>query len=248
MQTLSDNRFGGRMTPLTKRVLIALLALYGAQVLAATLFEFDSTAELAWWSLATDKFQPWQPLTAWLTNQPQHLPPLLTWLGVYFALPLMEQDYGKRGLLLPSVTLMATAGLITFLADGLGLLRTSAFYGLGPLTLAWFVLFGLNHGEAKINLYFMIPIQARWFAWAGTGLAALILLLERDLGASMGLGAVAGAWLWTLALGRQSRLRRWYLKRRHDRIHQDLRVIQGGREGPPAKGRGWRPKQDPTIH
>ena len=226
---------GPPMTPLTRDLLIALLALFVIQLLAENWLGLPVLAMLAWWPFGSGSFHPWQPLTAFLINGPSPVEALLDWLMIYFFAPTAQDAFGSRGFL----RAMGFTAIFSIVA-GLALLAIGAvgtptpFLGLNPFITALIVLFGLSRPNAQILLFFVLPIKAGWVAW-GTGLlAALTFLFSRDLGSALWLSGWLAGYLWLelqLPGGLRRpilRLQQWWLRRKLRRF----KVIDGGRRDP----------------
>ena len=88
---------GPPMTPLTRDLLIALLALFVIQLLAENWLGLPVLAKLAWWPFSSGSFEPWQPVTAFLINGPSPVEALLDWLMIYFFAYKPQDDKGGLG-------------------------------------------------------------------------------------------------------------------------------------------------------
>lgn len=118
--------------------------------------------------------------------------------------------------------------------------------------------FATLNREATVYLFFILPVQARWFLWL-TPLLAFIGFLQPPAGAPRDLPGLAGICVavaitylaltgrWRRRGGmRQGRLRleRWWLERRLGRHRRKtrLRVVRGDESGPAGTQKG------PWVH
>jgi hypothetical protein len=101
--------------------------------------------------------------------------------------------------------------------------------------------FATANRQAQILLFFVLPIQARWFIAIEIAIAFIVFLQTHDFPGFLGLCAAIGiAYLYVRDGGigrglRQTRLRveRWWLQRKHEtaRRKRGFRVIPGERPG-----------------
>jgi hypothetical protein len=119
----------------------------------------------------------------------------------------------------------------------------------GQLTLTTIIVaaFATMNRRATIYLFFVLPIQARWFLWLEILFAFMGFLQVRDLAGFLGICTAVGfTYLYLTRSGmrrgfRESRLRlqRWFLQRKMDRTRKKsgLRVVPG--EGGAVKKGPW---------
>src|SRR5690606_29124771 len=134
---------------------------------------------------------------------------------------------------------------------------TPAPFGLmqGQRTLIAFAIAGfatLNR-NATILLFFVLPIQARWFLWIEVAIAFIAFLQTKDLAGCVGiLGVVGGTYALLTAGGPGRLLREWRLRAEKTRLERqlarerkkrNLRVVKGGGE----RG-GDEPRSGPWVH
>ncbi len=220
------------LSGLTRNVLIGSVALYVLQLLGESWAALPVLDALSWWPFASDRFQPWQPLSAFLLNGPDPLAAFFSWLAIFFFLPSIEQSFGRRGVASATATTLGFTIALGLLLQLVGAIAaTGPAWGPGALLTALTVLFGFSRPNATILLFFILPVRAIWIAW-GTGLlAALYFLASRTLGSALILSGWIGAWLWLQGVSPGS-LRTLWLRWRHARLHRRLRkleVIEGGR-------------------
>lgn len=232
-------RLGPSMTPLTRNVLIGLVALYVVQVILANWVRLPVLEVLGWGSPWSERFpfRPWQPVTAFFLNGPTPFNALIEWLVLYFFLPPAEMTLGRRGLVRVLLVSWVAAVAVSLPLLYLGVVGVSMPYlGLDCFLTALIVVFGLSQPHARILLFFVLPIRASWVAW-GTGLVSfLYFLYSRELVSSVAFFGWCGAVLWMY--GGTNVLRRWLDRRgprRPRRKDSRFHVIDGGRDegGPP---------------
>lgn len=126
----------------------------------------------------------------------------------------------------------------------------------GQRTLLAFAIaaFATLHRNATILLFFVLPIQARWFLWIEVLIAFIAFLGTKDLAGFVGICVVVGGTYSVLTAGGLGRvLRRWRLKMEERRVRgqlererkkRKLRVLDGGDQG----GGGDEPRQGPWVN
>lgn len=233
-QGLPGLDLGSNWTPLTRNVIVALFAIYVAQLLSNGVL-----VQLFAWQPFGQGFQPWQVATAFLLGGPTPFSAVLDWLVLFFLLAPVDGLLGRRGL----VQALGTAWVVSVVVSAAllagGLVSPVVFLGIGPLLTALVALFGFSVPHAQFLLFFIIPVRAIWFAWGSGLLSFLNLLYARDLGSSLLFFAWAAASVW-LAV-RNGALRRYQLRWKKRSIERKLsrfEVIEGGRtESRPKRGR-----------
>ena len=146
------------------------------------------------------------------------------------------------GALAGSLVAVATALLAG--AAGAGLLAPPFVLMQGQRTLLALLIaaFATLYGRATIYLFFVLPIQARWFLGIEILFAFIAFLGTRDLAGFLGICATVGAtWWWLRPGGRKlnlregkPRLERWWIERRLRRLRKSrgFTVVQGeGKRG-----------------
>lgn len=232
-------------TRLSRRVLVALVALYVVQLLAQNWLHVSLQEWLAWWPFDSGQFLPWQLVTCFLLNG-DPMTAFFGWLWIFFILPSVEQMFNARSLAWATVTTAAVSVATgSMLLLGGAVTAPGPWYGLGPFLTALTVLFGLSRPNAQILLFFILPIRAGWLAW-GTGLLALLYLLAyRTLDAAMWVGGWLGAYAW-LQVQLPGGVRRPFMKAKQwwiQRRLQRFQVYEGGRD-PVARRRD----DDDLVH
>lgn len=249
-QAMNGGDFGFTMTTLTKRVLLALVGLYVVQLVAEQWLHLPLTEWLGWHDLRSG-FMPWQPVTAYLLNGPTPLGAFLQWLFLFFLLPPVELLVGRKALLRALLVVFVVATVLGLALNALGAVSApTPFIGIDPLLTALLVIFGLTRPNARILLFFVLPIKASWVAWGSGLLALLSLLSSRDLRAAMWFGGWVGGYIW-LHGGPGRLVRRWRLKAKHKRIEKRLKrfeVIEGEGRGGSNTGGWWNQGGDGTVH
>ncbi|HUP42777.1 MAG TPA: hypothetical protein VM599_06155 [Thermoanaerobaculia bacterium] len=141
--------------------------------------------------------------------------------------------------------------------DGLGAPggTTPVPFGLmqGQRTLLAFSIaaFATLNRHATILLFFVLPIQARWFLWLEVLIAFIAFLATKDLAGFIGIVVVVGGTYSVLTAGGPGRmLRDWRLRAEklrlerqleRERRKRNLRVLEGG-------GKGGEPRRGPWVH
>jgi len=143
----------------------------------------------------------------------------------------------------------AIAGAVVALLVQLGQDRSTAVLDFlpfplmqGQLTLLSIMVaaFATMNRRATIYLFFVLPIEARWFLWIEILFAFMGFLQTRDLGGFLGICAAVGmTYLYLTKSGlrrgllRDSRLRlqRWWIQRKMNRMRKKsgLRSVPDGR-------------------
>ena len=234
----TSSPLGLRLTPLSKQVIGLLVALYLAQVGARMAGDIDTLALLGW---RHGSLAPWQPLTSWIAADGAQLPPLFDWLGVAFGLPVLESTLSRRGQLGFLSLVFGLAIGLGLLLDLTGLLPVRQHAGLSHAILPLFVLFGAAHRDARLNLFFAVPILGWHFALGATAIGLLVQVLGRFPAGGVGLGALIAPWAWVAWTDPRNPIRRRLLKRRYDDLSRKLQVLEGGRAeaGRPRKPVRW---------
>lgn len=217
---------GGNWTPLVRNVLLLLFGIYVVQMLGGERF-----LEFFAWRPFGAGFQPWQVLTAFfLGGEP--ISAILTWLTLFFFLPLLESTLGRRDLFWATAFSWFFSVVATFAGLALGL-PDGIFLGAGPILVAYTALFGFLLPEVQFLLFFVLPLKAKWIGWGGGLLSFLYFLYTPSNVTSLTFFAWVAAWLW---VGwRNGALRRFRLqaeRRRVERKLSRLQVIEGGKTKP----------------
>ena len=217
---------GGNWTPLVRTVLVGLFVVYVVQLVAG-----DRFLELAAWQPFGQGFRPWQVLTAFFLNT-SPIAAMLTWLTLYFFLPLLESTLGRRDLGWATLFAWFFAVLATFVGLALGL-PDGVFLGGGPILLAYSALFGFLLPDLQFLLFFVVPVRAKWIGWGGGLLAFLFLLYAPGPVTALSFFAWVGAWVWAgWRGGAFRRLRLQAQRRKVERQMSRLHVIEGGKAKP----------------
>ncbi len=214
---------------LTWWILGVLAGLYVLQVVLEQWMGLPVVARLAWWDGASGLFRPWQPATAFLLNGPDPLGAVIDWVVLFFLLPPTLSIFGRRGVTGASAAAWACATVVTLVLQLVRILQPGAspFLGLEPFITALLLLFGLSRPDARILLFFVLPIRAGWVAWGTGAVAFLVFLYSRGTGASLAFFGWCGALAWLRGRGALARLGS---RRPPRRSPGRLRVLPGGHD------------------
>jgi len=158
-----------------------------------------------------------------------------------------------------------TAGVVAVLVDWLGTLagpsRVIPFelmQGQRVLIAIFITAFVCTYRNATIYLFFVLPVQARWFISIEILLAFMGFLGSKDLAGFLGICTAVGMTWAMLSGGLMANLRRLRLQLQHywyrgrlaaERKKRGLRVIPGGKGSRGRDGsRDSGPRQGPWVH
>lgn len=217
----SDGSFGFNMTPLTR----FFLWLYGGIWLTLVLLtnwmpaswsrvplaqgEFGDPTYFDLWTLlvlyplgeagpGAPGFHLWQVVTAHFVHAPTGVYEIvLNLLMLVFFVGPVENMLGRRRFLQVWVAAAVGAVLGALL---FGAVQGSATggAGIGPGIIALVVVFCMLMPEATINLFFILPIKAKYLGWFTAGITVLMALAVPAAGGWSvgGLGLGYAAWRW----------------------------------------------------
>jgi hypothetical protein len=204
------------------------------------------------WQVATYPFAGYGGPSLWI---------LLELLILYWFARDVFYRLGRRGFWRTLLTVAVAAGVAAVVVEVL--VRLASPGGMTPLP------FGLMQGQrmlmafaiaafatlnrqATILLFFVLPIQARWFLWLEVLIAFIAFLATKDLAGFVGICVVVGGTWAVLSAGGPARLfRDWSLRAKRRRLERQLererkkrklRVLEGGGE------KGEEPRRGPWVH
>lgn len=248
--------FGITLTPLAKRVLVALIGMFVVQLVLESWLHLPLSSTLAWHGLETGRWRIWQVLTCYLLNGPGPMEAFFDWLFIVFFFSPVQQTIGRRGLIRVAGLAIGISAVVGCVLNWTGAVTAvRPFYGLNPLLTPLIVIFGLSRPNAQILLFFVLPIKASWIAW-GTGLMALLTFLSsRDLGSTLWLTGWIAGYVYMDQRGTGA-LRKMWLQHKQREIQkrlQKFKVIEGGGEGGTSSEEKPRPlwggqDDDGTVH
>lgn len=161
---------------------------------------------------------------------------IVFWFGRDVRLDLGRRRFWR--LLLTVSLLAAIVAVGVYGLTGMGMEPFQLMQGQNLLLAILVSAFATLHGEATILLFFVLPIQARWFLLLEILIAFMGFLPTHDLAGFLGICTAVGATWLTLAPGgprrrlRDLRLRmeRWWIQRRLEGMKKKrkLRVVSGG--------------------
>ena len=211
-------------SPLTKRLLFALVGLYVVEVVVGNILGVNLTP-LLWLSLENG-FEPWQVLTRWFLQR-DIMGLLTSAAAIYFILPALRRVFTDRTIVYGIAFSAIFGTVMTVAVDMTGLLNGAA-YGLSPLLAVMLVMFGLHNADATISLLFVIPVPAKYVAW-GTGILSGVLFLGTlHIMAAVGFFTWLAAIVWWFLLGPRARVRIARPKRQSEKPR--FTVYQGGQD------------------
>jgi hypothetical protein len=162
---------------------------------------------------------------------------VLFWFGRDVRLDLGRRRFWR--LLLTVSLLAAVVAVAVYGLTGLGAAPFLLMQGQRMLLAILVAAFATLHSRATILLFFILPIEARWFLGLEILIAFLGFLPTHDLAGFVGICTAVGATWLTLAPGgprrrlRDLRLRmeRWWIERRLESMKRKrkLRVVPGDR-------------------
>ncbi len=191
--------------------------------------------------------QAWRLVTSGLLAPRGILGLVLQLVGLYFLGSVLELQWGARRFLtffFSAIVLGNVVSLVAgYLAPGVGLLGQAEFYGPDVAVFATLVAWAVENGDARVQLYFLIPIKGRYLAWIT--LATCVYFVATGSAQPEGVaGLFAGVGFGALSAGRPSRLRRAYLqakllvlRRRSTGLRASDILTPTGRAAPPRRAR-----------
>ncbi|CAN5221180.1 rhomboid family intramembrane serine protease [soil metagenome] len=193
------------MPPVTPAVLILLVANAIVFALANTLSD-AAIAPLALWPVGSGAFEIWQPVSyGFLHLETMQL--LFNLFGLWMFGAELELLWGRQRFFTLWFASVVAAGLTQLLVDFL-LGSPNPTLGASGGVFGLLLAFAMMFPERRVLVFFVIPLQARWFAV----LYGLIELYQGVTTTSSGiahfahLGGMLGAWI-TMQFWRRRRLR-----------------------------------------
>lgn len=222
--------------PVVQRVVAVLFLVYVLE-LASPLIGIPWGRWFAWQPLHAG-FQPWQPVTTFFVQGTSAGD--VFWVILSLVLLAMFAPTITRGMSRSELGEVLGASILVGTVSGL--LIDLLGYGTGA-TAGWrllfgplFCLFGLRNPRAQVLLFFIVPVEARWFVTGAVAIASLSALSALGGGGSTlwafhELGLILGvlAWWYLRGPGRRRRV----LANQGARVEHAARrfvVHQGGRD------------------
>lgn len=143
--------------------------------------------------------------------------------------------------------------LLLYLAQGgVGLNAFALMQGQRTLLAIYIAAFAVLYRNATILLFFVLPVQARWFIWIMLLMAFMGYLGSKDLAGFLGLCTAVGMTVLFLTPGgwRQT-LHRWQLRWRQKRYQSEMRRLRrqrGIHAVPDERGDDAAPRRGPWVH
>lgn len=167
----------------------------------------------------------------------RHFWRLLAWAGL-----------GAAAVACAAYLLLERAGAVALLGGGL-VPPFSLMQGQRMLLTIFVAAFATAYRHATINLFFVLPIQARWFLAIEILVALLLFLQIKDLPGFLGICAAVGITYTYITSGgtsgglrrRWGRLDRWLTeqKMRFKRRRRGMKVVDGGRGSGSVRQGPW---------
>ena len=228
---------GFPMSKWVKRLLIANFAIF-----VLTMTGIIPRAAIPWlgFSVAGFPFRPWSAITyMFLHGGFMHV--FMNMVVLYFFGPPLERKWGSRYFLKYYLLtgLGGAASLVllnSFVGPALMIGASGAIYGL-------LVAFALNWPNAKIFLYFVFPVPAKWFV-AGLGFFALLSTAQGSLDGVAHwahLGGLATGFI-LLRFGERIGWATMRLRRAGERIFFKDATDAAPKKRPRRAGSGYRPR------
>jgi len=203
------------------------------------------------WQVFTYPFAGYGPPSIWI---------LLELLILYWFSRDVFYRLGRRRFWRTLLTVTVIAGLAAVAVELVALAVTGgvpAAFGLmqGQRTLMAFAIaaFATMNRNATILLFFVLPIQARWFLWLEVLFAFIAFLGTHDLAGFVGICVVVGGTYSVLTAGGLGRvLRDWRLRAEKSRLERQLARERKKRNLRVLEGGGGRdddePRNGPWVH
>lgn len=187
------------------------------------------TNALEWLRLTPAAWQRvfvWQPATyAWIGTGGASLWILLELLILYWFANAVRSSLGRARFWRLLVTVTTCAGLAAIVVDVVAWLAGfdavhdfRLMQGQRMLATVMVAAFAVLHRHATILLFFVLPIQARWFIWLEILIAFIGFLGTKDLPGFVGICAGVGLTVWLLQAGAMRGTAIRDLRRRWDRF------------------------------
>lgn len=182
--------------------------------------------------------QVWRLFTAPLIhdpNEPSHV--LVTLLGLYFLGPSLEDRWGpKKTLLFLFGSAVFAFALEVLVGAAVPRFASPAWIGGLGMVEATAVAWALNNRDARVNLFFVLPVSGTMLLVFIFGMSVLNVIARHA--PPEGLVTPFGGMLAGYLFGDASPLRRFWLKGRLRRLQAETARLSGQR----------RPRSGPSLH
>jgi membrane associated rhomboid family serine protease len=225
------------------KALLAIIA--GLAVVRAVLAGQSTAGESIFATLSCSRDavlhgQVWRLVTSGLLTPSGILGLALQLVGLYFLGSVLELQWGARRFLAFFFSAVVLGNVVSlgaaYVAPGVALLGQSAFYGPDVAIFATMVAWAVENGDARVQLYFLIPIKGRYLVWIT--LATCVYFVATDRPQPEGVaGLFAGVGFGVLAAGRPSRLRRAYLQAKLFVLRRRSSTLRASDMLAPSRGR-----------
>lgn len=215
------------LPPEGRQLLIVLFGLYVVELVVQNFVPIQQL--LAWRSLQSGGFLPFQPLTRFFVQGSSVISVAISGFVLFLILPTLFRLFSRRQLLEALGTSIAVSTVLGLVLDAIGIAHGATMGWQTALTTC-FVLFGFAQPNARILLFFVLPVSGTLIAWGTGAIALLYFLVDQNLNATEAVGMWIGAWLWWNQRGPGARRRD--LRKKARKVEDELRrfqVLEGGR-------------------
>ncbi len=238
--------FDWRPTPMVKRLLFIHFGIWLAFSIMVNFAGSEAAAVMHGRHLALTpttavyELHFWQVFTyMWLHDLQAAMHIIGNMLALFFLGPSLERRWGGRDFLRFYIASGVVAGVVSVI---LGLVAPATFggsvVGASGATMAILAAFAFSMPNARILLFFVLPLKAKWLLWGVVAIDTLTFFVGRgDHAWHTHMGGILGAWLLITGNWRPQLLvdrgRLWWLRHVKQRRLKKvgLRVIPGGKEG-----------------
>jgi membrane associated rhomboid family serine protease len=234
--------FGVPLTPVGKTMLIGYAAIYVLELLFQHWLNVPVYQWLALGPFNSGTFRIWQVLTHPVIHNPgAPIGFLLNCLIFYFFAGTVESALGTRRFIRLYVIAAGGGALVGSLFSAMSAFN-APFSGMMPSLLSLIVIFGLMHPESTILLMFVLPVKAKFIAYATIAITTLTFLAKANPYGAFHLGGIVAAYLYFRPPSHLFNPNWWQWKRyeRHQKKRRSrFTVIDGKKKKDDNK---------PTIH
>lgn len=194
------------------------------------------------WQLVTYPFSGYGAPSLWILLELL----ILYWFGRTVRYQLGKKRFWRLLLvtsILAAVAAVAVQLLVLFLAGSIPVTAFTIMQGQRMILAIMIAAFATMNARATILLFFVLPVQARWFLWIEILFAFVAFLGSQDFAGFVGITVAVGLTYGSLRYGGPGKLaRRWWLHLRERRLRsqlarerkkRNLRVVRDEEDGGP---------------